>query len=33
MNYDDKDDLLNKLFMAVVVITVVILEYVCITQL
>ena len=33
MNYDDKDDLLNKLFMAVAVITVVILEYVCITQL
>lgn len=33
MNYDDKDDLLNKLFMAVVVITVVIMEYVCITQL
>ena len=33
MNYDDKDDLLNKLFMAVVVIAVVILEYVCITQL
>lgn len=33
MNYDDKDDLLNKLFMAVVVITVVILECVCITQL
>ena len=32
MNYDDKDDLLNKLFMAVVVITVAILEYVCITQ-
>lgn len=27
------EDLLNKLFMAVVVITVVILEYVCITQL
>lgn len=33
MNYDDKDDLLNKLFMAVVVIAVVIMEYVCITQL
>ena len=33
MNYDDKDDLLNKLFTAAAVITVVILEYVCITQL
>lgn len=33
MNYDDKDDLLNKLFMAVVAITVVIMEYSCITQL
>ena len=33
MNYDDKDDLLNKLLMAVVVIAAVIMEYVCITQL
>lgn len=33
MNYDDRDDLLNKLFTAVAVITAVIMEYVCITQL
>lgn len=32
MNYDE-DDLLNKLFMAVAVITAVIMGYICITQL
>ena len=33
MNYDDKDDLLNKLFTAAAMIAAVILEYICITQL
>ena len=33
MNYDDKDNLLNKLFMVVVAITVVIMMYVCLTKL
>ena len=33
MNYDDKDDLLIRLFMTAVAIAAVIMEYVCITQL